>query len=1077
MDQPRCVDPALDPSPFGDVDSDAELLKAFAAATPGSTSAQAVLTEIVARHGTMVYQVAQRMVNDPTLVDDVFQATFLVLAQSARKIQKTASLASWLHGTARNIGRRALNDKYGVRSQTTTGVEMVTAVEDDPFTEMIRSHERQLLDEELQQLPEIYRAPLVLHYFEQRSNPEISQWLGITVAAVESRLKRAKQLLRARLVRRGMTLSVAVAALGASSSIATATPSVALVTSTVTLAVSTPAITASLTAVAASAALQLAGKELATMSAASKITALLLSAAGTLTLGGAVLFGAAYGSLNGEGRGTGLAANGIDPVIADEPEFGAIAQIQDPIHLADRENTPKSTAEVTSDALKTALKREMQFDIPETTLKEALEKLSDECNVTFVVPHPAELGASLNSRVKLVANEEPLGSVLDEMLANVDGKKLNYGISQGVIAIDSADNLGGSTKFMERMQYVSRSGWKTLPPQATLFSAAVGETSPKTSAETSPTATEPSPQENADIVEKVKQDTQKIRDALDRPTTFEFIQTPLKDALASMSDKCGINIKLDTEGLKDIGINEDTPIDMVVKGITLKSSLKLLLDDVDGKALDYILEDGALVVGSIDRLSRKVNERDLDEIVQRRLGATDQPILNTLDDQVDFNLPDTTLAAGLGAIADKLGITIVLDSEGAWYTEKSPVSLVAHGIPLRAALSKMLSNVDGKRVYFLADGEQLRVGPPDSLIKAAKSSRLGRRFRPSPDPFLIVHDLATTMESTGAALTTGTPRALASNSTEGELAESSEKNTPPQTQPTQGTTTTITAEDNKVQITTKDTQINASELRINGSLSKESGAPNSEHRAPILSSIRNLTAADRKVYEALDQTAALEFPDNLIGEVTDYISSLKDIRIRVDWKTLIDEGITPDASRVNLVINDVPLSTSLSLLLESVDGVQLDYYVDGGILMITTAEKAREKKSLRFYDLSCELVNLPEVIEAYARGFEADEPGTLALTSFGDCLAIETSFEMHKKIEEMIVGVMQVAEARKAAGKELVIPKPKPVQTRPAPAQPTPAAAVPQQPAGAVGGSGSAGGTPAGNGGGGFIGGGGGGFN
>ena len=260
MDQSRSVDSSPEPPPFGDVDSDAELLKAFAAATPGSTAAQAVLTQIVARHGAMVYQVAHRMVCDPTLVDDVFQATFLVLAQSARKIQKTASLASWLHGTTRNIGRRALNDKYGVRSQTTTGAEMVTAVEDDPFTEMIRSHERQLLDEELQQLPEIYRAPLVLHYFEQRSNQEISQWLGITVAAVESRLKRAKLLLRARLVRRGITLSVAVAALGASSSFATATPSVALVTSTVTLAATTPVLSASLTAVTASAVLQLAAK-------------------------------------------------------------------------------------------------------------------------------------------------------------------------------------------------------------------------------------------------------------------------------------------------------------------------------------------------------------------------------------------------------------------------------------------------------------------------------------------------------------------------------------------------------------------------------------------------------------------------------------------------------------------------------------------------------------------------------------------------------------------------------------------------------------------------------------------------
>lgn len=953
---------------------------------------------------------------------------------------------------------------------------MVTAVDDDPFTEMIRSHERQLLDEELQQLPEIYRAPLVLHYFEQRSNPEISQWLGITVAAVESRLKRAKQLLRARLVRRGMTLSVAVAALGASSSIATATPSVALVTSTVTLAATTPAITASLTTVAASAALQLAGKELATMSAASKITALLLSAAGTLTLGGAVLFGAAYGGLNGEGRGTGLAANGIDPVIADEPEFGAIAQIQEPILLADRENTPKSTAEVTNDALKTALKREMQFDIPETTLKEALEKLSDECNVTFVVPHPAELGASLNSRVKLVANEEPLGSVLDEMLANVDGKKLNYGISQGVIAIDSADNLGGSTKFMERMQYVSRSGWKTLPPQATLFSAAVGETSPKTSAETSPTATEPSPQENADIVEKVKRDTQKIRDALDRPTTFEFNKTPLKDALASMSDKCGINIKLDTEGLNDIGINEDTPIDMVVEGITLQSSLKLMFENVNGQRLDYILEDGTLIVGSVDRIYRKMNERDFDEIVQRNLGVTEKSplqkrVLKELDDLVEFNLPDVTLSAGLAAIADKSEITIVLDAEGVEDGEKSIVSLVANGIPMRIALSNMLSHVKGKKLFYLADEEVLRVGNSDGLIRQAKSSRLRRRFARSPDSFLIKHDPAVTMNSNLAAPTSDTPQTLASNSTE---VESSEKNTPPQTQPSQGTTTTITG--SNIQVTTKDTQFNASELQINGASSNQGGASQPEHRAPIVAAIRNLNAADRKVYEALDKTTRLEFPDNPIHEVIDFVAVLHDINIRFDRRSLEDEGVNLD-SRINFALADASLRTALPLILESAEGAKLDYYVDGGILFITTEEAVANKKRLRFYDLSSELENLPEVIEEYAIEFQMNEGGALELTSFGDCLAIETSFANHRKIEEMIVGVMQVAEARKAAMKEFVIPKPKSTLTRPAPPQPAPAAAAPQQPAGAVGGSGAAGGTPAGNGSGGFIGGSGGGFN
>ena len=816
MDQPRCVDSAPAPSPFGDVDSDAEFLKAFAAASPGSASAQAVLTQIVARHGTMVYQVAQRMVCDPTLVDDVFQATFLVLAQSARKIQKSASLASWLHGTARNIGRRALHDKYGVRSQTTTGVEMVTAVEDDPFTEMIRSHERQLLDEELQQLPEIYRAPLVLHYFEQRSNPEISQWLGITVAAVESRLKRAKQLLRARLVRRGMTLSVAVAALGASASLASAAPPVALVTSTITLAATTPAITASLTTVAASAALQLAGKELATMSAASKITALLLTTAGTLTLGGAVLFGAAYGGLTGEGQGTATASLEPNGIIETDTELGVLEQEPQQLLLAAADPPAKANGE------------------PGTTSSEELVKSESAQPSERNEPHEEEADSPSDEDAKL------------EMEAH-----------------------------------------------------------------------------------------EKLLGKLNRPVTFNYPDVTLQEAARHVAGQCEVTVVL---GISEIpGVNADSRVRLVANGETLASALRTMLSNVDGQKLDFSTEHGVIRFDSADVIEKEILRRQRMAQFHRRAKA---PFING---------------------------------------EANPRAAAEHTQP--------------------RDGARKEEGTASTDANSTQVTPSGEGTQPAPQP--------------GA---------------------------------------TITAEGNTVQVKTKDTQFSASELRINGASSNQSDAFNSAHRAPIVAGIRNLDAADRKVYEALDQTAALEFPDNNIGEVTDYISTLKDIRIRVDWKTLSDEGITPDASRVNLVINEVPLSTSLSLLLESVGNVELDYYVDQGILMITTAEQARQKKSLRFYDLSSELVNLPEVIEAYAKSFEDDEPGTLSLTSFGDCLAIETSFAMHKKIEEMIVGVMKVADARKAAGKELVIPKPKPVTARPVLTQPAPPTGEPKQPAGAGGG-------------------------
>jgi len=614
----------VQPSPVDEVEliSDADLLRAFVEAPVGTVAAAAVLSRIVERHGALVYQVAQRMmVNDRSLADDVFQATFLVLAQSARKIQRSASLASWLHGTARNIGRRALAQKYAVRSGNDSGVEMVTAVEDDPFSEMIRSHERQLLDEELQKLPDQHRAPLVLHYLEERSHQEISQLLGITVAAVESRLKRAKQELRVRLVRRGITLSLAVAAFNAATSVASAAPPAALVTSTISLAATGTVVSTSLTAATASTAIQLAGKELAAMSAGSQATALFVGAAGTLTVGGAVLFGAGFGGFGETRSGAGPVSG--DPFAVTGTDTG----------LGGFEEEPR------------------------TWLLAMADEAPDEGD------KPEE------------ASEEP-----DDDQPDAPAEK-----------DDDAPASNEESESSEEMEHAS----------------------------------------------------------------------------------------------------EDQP-------------------DEEG---DENAEHPSPIVASFRHLSAAVFPR-----------------------------------------------------------------------------------------------------------------------------------------------------------------------------------------------------------RVNG-----------EHLSVIVASFRHLSAADRKVYEALDQNTSLEFPDNTLQEIVDFLQQKHQLRIRLDEQALTDAGLDTE-SRVNLVINEVPLSTSLTLLLENVNGTKLGYYVDRGILFITTSDRMEGEDKLRFYDLSGDIENLAQAVEAYAmKSLEGDQ-GCLQITSLGDCLAIETTYAKHQKIEEFITGALQLTAAREVVGKEPPVVPPLPLK-------------------------------------------------
>ncbi len=66
---------------------------------------------------------------------------------------------------------------------------------------MARQEKAQEIRRALNQVPEIYREILVLRYMDDRSYEEISSLLGISVAAVDKRLMRGKEMLRSSLRR------------------------------------------------------------------------------------------------------------------------------------------------------------------------------------------------------------------------------------------------------------------------------------------------------------------------------------------------------------------------------------------------------------------------------------------------------------------------------------------------------------------------------------------------------------------------------------------------------------------------------------------------------------------------------------------------------------------------------------------------------------------------------------------------------------------------------------------------------------------------------------------------------------
>lgn len=172
---------------------------------------------LLQRHGPMVLGVCQRLLRHPADVEDAFQATFLVLVRKAGSLNQWGSLANWLHTVARNLALRVK-----VRDDRRRAVEKpIDDVAETAGPGLASSCDlRPLLDEELGRLPEKYRAPMVLCYLEGKTHAEAAKHLGWTDGTVCGRLARARDLLRARLTRRGLALSAAglATALGQSAS-------------------------------------------------------------------------------------------------------------------------------------------------------------------------------------------------------------------------------------------------------------------------------------------------------------------------------------------------------------------------------------------------------------------------------------------------------------------------------------------------------------------------------------------------------------------------------------------------------------------------------------------------------------------------------------------------------------------------------------------------------------------------------------------------------------------------------------------------------------------------------------------
>jgi HlyD family secretion protein len=186
--------------------SDSQLLSRFAQAR--DSTSELAFRELILRHGPMVLAVCRQVLRHSHDVDDAFQATFLVLVRRAHSLRVDESVGPWLCSVAYRTAQRAraVASRYRPWNEEQLQNAEKPQGEADPFKVDLRP----LLYEELGRLPDRYRAPIVLCHLEGKTHEQAARLLDWPVGTLSGRLWRGRQLLRARLERRGVLVPSAL---------------------------------------------------------------------------------------------------------------------------------------------------------------------------------------------------------------------------------------------------------------------------------------------------------------------------------------------------------------------------------------------------------------------------------------------------------------------------------------------------------------------------------------------------------------------------------------------------------------------------------------------------------------------------------------------------------------------------------------------------------------------------------------------------------------------------------------------------------------------------------------------------
>lgn len=166
----------------------------------------AAFERLFARHADRIFRFASRMCRHAQDAEDILQDTFLAALRHVETFRGTARFTTWLYTIAANACRRKRRgDPVSRRSAEAGGHDEPIAIDDwttRPDAVAARRETQRAIANAVTALPPDQRVVLLLRDMEGLPATEVGRILGVSVAAVKSRLHRARLAVRNDLTRR-----------------------------------------------------------------------------------------------------------------------------------------------------------------------------------------------------------------------------------------------------------------------------------------------------------------------------------------------------------------------------------------------------------------------------------------------------------------------------------------------------------------------------------------------------------------------------------------------------------------------------------------------------------------------------------------------------------------------------------------------------------------------------------------------------------------------------------------------------------------------------------------------------------